>query len=119
MGSNGGGNGRYNAQMFIDAIPGSGGIIATIARKVGCTWHTAQKYINEYATVQAAYQDECETVNDLAESTLLKSIRDGDVASAKWWLTKKRKPTFGDAVDITSGGEPITVHSVGIDVDRL
>ena len=113
------GRNGYKAQDFIEAIPGSGGIIATIAERVGCTWKTAHKYINEFSTVQEAYQDECETINDKAESTLIKSIEDGDVSSAKWWLTKKRKPTFGDAVDITSAGEPIQVVSVGFDVDKL
>lgn len=109
----------YGAKVFIKAIPGSGGIISTIAKRVGCTWNTAKKYIEEYATVQEAYQDECERVDDIAESTLINAIEGGDVASAKWWLSKKRKQTFGDAVDVTSGGEPITVVSVGIDVDRL
>jgi len=28
----------YTAEQFIKAIPGSGGIISTIARRVGCGW---------------------------------------------------------------------------------
>ena len=92
MGENGNGsNGRYTAAQFIEAIPGSGGIISTIAARVGCAWHTAKKYITTYPTIQRAYDDECEKITDLAESTLIKSIRDGDVASAKWWLTRKGK----------------------------
>ena len=109
----------FGAQVFIDNMPGTGGIVATLARRVGCDWHTAKKYIDDYPTVRQAYDDECETVCDVAESTLIQSIKDGDVSSAKWWLTKKRKPTFGDAVDITSAGEPIQVVSVGFDVDKL
>ena len=31
----------YTAQTFIDAIPGTGGIVSAIARKVGCEWNTA------------------------------------------------------------------------------
>jgi len=102
----------FGAQVFIDNMPGTGGIVATLARRVGCDWHTAKKYIDEYPTVRQAYDDECESINDLAESTLIKSIQDGDTASAKWWLSKKRKPTFGDAVDITSAGEAITFRVV-------
>ena len=113
------GRNGYKAQVFIDAIPGSGGIIATIAERVGCAWNTAKKYIEEYPTVQQAYKDECEVINDKAESTLITAIEGGDVSSAKWWLTKKRKQTFGEALDITSDGEPILVRSVGIDVDRI
>ena len=82
---------QYKAQQFIDAIPGSGGIITTIAKRVGCDWHTAKKYIDEYATVKQAYQDEVEKIGDLAETTLIKSIRDGDVSSAKFYLTTKAR----------------------------
>lgn len=97
----------YKTTDFIAVIPGTGGIIATIAERVGCDWHTAKKYISNYATVQQAYQDECERISDMATSAVLKAIRDGDVPTAKWWLSKKRKGEFGDAVDVTSGSKPI------------
>lgn len=81
---------QYKAQDFIDAIKNSGGIISTIAARVGCNWNTAKKYITEYATVQKAYQDECEKMLDMAESTVLGAIRDDkDVPTAKWYLTMK------------------------------
>ena len=83
------GNGRYLAQDFIDAIPGSGGIITTIASRVGCAWHTAKRYITEYATVAQAYEDECAKVVDLAESVVINSIKDKDVQTAKWYLSMK------------------------------
>jgi hypothetical protein len=108
---NGNGNGRYLAQDFISAIPGSGGIISTIAKRVGCAWHTAKKYVETMPTVTQAYVNECEAVTDMAESVLLKSIQDGDVASAKWWLTKKgRQRGFADQLELTgAGGGPIVV----------
>ena len=112
----------FGAQVFIDNMPGTGGIVATLARRVGCDWHTAKKYIDEYPTVRQAYDDECENVADLAESVVIGNMniaarmqKKGEMVStadAKWWLTKKRKPTFGDAVDITSAGEPITFRVV-------
>ena len=108
----------YTAKQFIDAIPGTGGIVSTIADRVGCTWNTAKKYLDTYATVQQAYQDECERISDLATSTVLKAIRDGDVPTAKWWLTKKRKGEFGEAVDITSDGKPLTIKWVEIEGER-
>lgn len=82
---------QYRAQQFIDAIPGSGGIISVIAKRVGCAWHTANKYIKDYPTIKAAYADETESLVDLAESTVLKAIRDGDVGAAKWFLQTKGK----------------------------
>ena len=99
---------QFTAQQFIDAIKSSGGIIATIAKRVGCDWHTAKKYIENHPTIKQAYENERSAIDDLAESTVLKAIQDGDVATAKWWLAKKRRHEFGENLDVTSGGEPIT-----------
>ncbi len=85
------GNNLYRAEQFIKAIPGSGGIVTTIAQRVDCDWHTAKKYIDTMPTVQQAYMDECEVVLDRAESVLITSINEGDSSDAKWYLTKKGK----------------------------
>lgn len=82
-------NNHFKAQDFIDAIPGTGGIISTIAKKVGCSWNTAKKYINTYPTVKAAYDAECEAVLDAAESVILADIQSKDTQTAKWYLTMK------------------------------
>ncbi len=101
---------QYKATDFISAIPGTAGIIDTIAKKVGCDWHTAKKYIDEYPSIMQAYSDEVERVSDMAVAVVIKAIKDGDVPTAKWYLTKKRKGEFGEAVDITTGGQPIVVN---------
>ena len=100
----------YTAKQFIDAIPGSGGIVTTVAKRVGCSWQTAKKYIDTYPTIKQAYQDECEEINDMVVSVILKAIRDGDIATAKWWASRKRKQEFGDAIDVTSGGKSLIVE---------
>lgn len=84
------GNGRYTAQQFIDVMPGTAGIITTIAARVGCAWHTAKKYIENYATIKDAYNAECERVLDAAESVIIGDIvEQKDVQTAKWYLTMK------------------------------
>ena len=85
---------KYTAKQFLDAIPGSGGIITTIAKRVGCTWNTAQKYIKKYPRVTQAYEDERDAIIDMAEATLLKSIREGNTQDAKWFLERKRKDEY-------------------------
>ena len=107
------GNG-YNAQTFIDAIPGTGGIVSAIARKVGCEWETVRAWIDKYPTVKRAYDAECEAMLDLAESTVLRNIKDGDTADAKWYLTKKGKRRgYGDAVELTGAeGGPVTFRVI-------
>lgn len=82
---------KYKAQDFIKAIPGSGGIISTIARRVGCEWHTAKTWIDKSPRVRQVYDDEIESIIDLAESILIKSIKDGDSQDAKWFLARKGK----------------------------
>ena len=98
---------QFTTKMFIDNIPGTGGIIASIAKRVDCNWHTAKKYVTEYPTVKKVYDDECATIDDLAVSTVIKAIRDGDVATAKWWLGKKRRKEFGDTLDLNAQGEVV------------
>lgn len=87
MAENGNGkNGNYTAQQFIDAIPGTGGIISAIAERVGCAWHTAKRYIDTYATINQAWQNERNRITDRAQNNIVKSIVDGDLQMSKWWL---------------------------------
>ena len=80
---------QYTAQQFIDAIAGSAGIVSTIAKRVGCDWHTARKYIDTRPTIMAAYEDECNKVLDLAETVVIESLQHKDEQMAKWYLTMK------------------------------
>lgn len=84
-------NGNYTAQQFIDAIPGTGGIVTEIAKRVGCAWNTAKKYIEEYATINIAWQNERNRINDLAKSNIIKAMEGDednppDIQTSKWWL---------------------------------
>lgn len=82
---------QFAASDFIEVIQGSAGIISTIARRVGCDWHTAKKYITDYPTIAQAYADECEKVTDLAETKLIEAINGGDLAAVKYYLSTKGK----------------------------
>lgn len=82
---------QYTAAQFIKAIPGTAGIITAIAHKVGCTWGTAKKYINTHPTVTKAYQDECETLTDVAEAKLYVQINKGEMWAVKYYLSTKGK----------------------------
>lgn len=99
---------KYNAQIFIDAIVDSGGIISTIARRVGCKWFTAKRWITEDPDVNQAYQDEKESMLDLAEGVIKAGIESGDSSDARWFLTKKGKERgYGDHKDINITGEQL------------
>lgn len=85
------GKAQYSTEQFIKAIPGTGGIVSTLAKRIGCDWKTARKYIEEHPTVKQAYDNECEAVLDMAEGVLLKNITAGDSQDAKWYLSRKGK----------------------------
>lgn len=111
---------QYTASRFIEAIPGSGGIITTIAQRVGCQWQTAKKYITEYATVRQAYEAECETTDDIAESVLVNNIKlalrqqkegnTADSSDARWWLERRRRDKYSTKQEVaqttTVRGDP-------------
>lgn len=104
---------QYKAQQFIDAIPGTGGIVSKIAAKVGCSWHTARKYIDNYPTIKQAYDDECEKVLDAAESVIIKKITEEDEQTAKWYLTMKGRQRGYAKTDrqelYGADGEPLSI----------
>jgi hypothetical protein len=108
---------QFTAKQFIDAIPGTGGIISALADKVGCGWHTAKRYLEDYVTVAEAWEAERNKITDKAKHNIIKSIQGGDLQMSKWWLqvidpdfmpTQKidQKTEHSGEIDIVFG-EPI------------
>ena len=105
---------HYTAQRFIAAIPGTGGIVSALADRVGCDWHTAKEYIEEYATVGQAWSAERNKVTDKARHNIVKGIQGGDHQLSKWWLQSMDDDFIPkQKTEITgSGGGPVTVTYV-------
>jgi len=110
---------QYTAKQFIDAIPGTGGIITHIANKVGCSWNTARKYIDKHPTVLRAWEDEREVVVDVAEVELIRKVKEGDAWAVKYMLSTIGKHRgFTEQHEVKQSGEvEVTVHVVYEDVD--
>ena len=110
--SNANGN-RYDMQTVLDAISGSGAIMSTIAKRLNCGWATARSYVQRWEETQQAYEDEEQTILDMAESTLYQAIRNNDVQAAKWVLSTKGKARgFSEKYEheVTgAGGGPVEV----------
>ena len=96
---------KYSARKFVEAIPGTGGIISDIADKVGCKWHTAKKYIDEYQTVKDAYDEELARVNDIAKNNIITAIKRKDLQTSKWWLQVKDKDFMPKSAHELTGAE--------------
>ena len=111
----------YKTQDFIDAIPGTGGNITRISKKIGCSWWTVRRAIDKHPTVNRAWTDERETINDKAEDNIVQVITSGPTAkdpkkkphpekisTSKWWLSRMRKEEYSDRQEITGAdGEPL------------
>lgn len=98
---------------LLDAIKGSGGIVSTIAKRLGVAWNTARTAIDANEAATLAYNDEQQIILDMAESTLFAAIKDKDVQAAKWLLATKAK-TRGynekQEIEISGGVEVRTIE---------
>ena len=103
MKRNGSKSDRYTIAQIKKAIEGSGGIVSTVARKLGCNWNTARKKIEGTEETQQAYKDEVERMVDAAETVIYTSItEEKNTQDAKWFLSKKGKHRgYGDQVEVS------------------
>lgn len=92
---------KVKPQTVLKAIPGSGGIVAVVAERMGVEWHTARRAIDENPSALQAFEGEMERRLDLAESVVIRNIQMAerqqdkgffaDTSDAKWYLSKKGK----------------------------
>ena len=83
---------QYKKDTVLSAVKDSKGIITTIAKRLKCSWHTAETYCNKYPESRRALKDENEKILDICESLLIESIeKNKDINNAKWMLSKKGK----------------------------
>lgn len=106
----------FTTDQFLTAIPGSAGIITLIAKRVGCDWHTAKKWITTRPTIQKAYDDECESVLDMAESKLFEAVNTGDLQAVKYLLsTKGKRRGYTERTEVTGAdGGAIIINWDGV-----
>jgi hypothetical protein len=94
------------------AIPNSGGVITLIAKRAGYSWGAVREFIKNNPELEQMLRDEEDTIDDMAESTLIKSIRNGDEATARWWLTRRRRNRYGDNIDLTTAGKAFNIIQI-------
>ena len=86
--------GRYNftEKKILEARKDSGGLVSVIQKKLGCdSWICAKNNIDRFESTKEAYLSEKERILDVAESSLIKSIQEGNTQDGKWYLSKKGK----------------------------
>lgn len=104
---------KYPKKRTLEAIKGSGGIMSTVAKRLGCEWHTAEAQVKRWPEALMAMQDEREAILDMSEATIFSAVKNGDVGAARWILAttgKKRGYTEKQEVDISGkDGGPLEV----------
>lgn len=107
----------YTREHVLEQIEGSGGIMLTVARRLGCDWMTAKKYVNLWKSTKAAFESESEKILDVAESVLQRNIQLAyrrqnetqvpvDSGDAKWLLSRKGKARgYADKSEVEVGGK--------------
>lgn len=99
-------------RAVLKAIDDSGGIISTVAKRLGKDWSTARRYINMWDETKALFNAEVERVTDLAENRLIQQISEGERWAIKFWLTTKGKSRgFTQQMEFAhSGGVSVNIH---------
>ena len=114
---------KHTADEVIEAIRGSSGIKATIARRLGVHRNSVVNYLVRYATAQKAYDDEVEAVGDDAESVIIAAIqKEHDVGTAKWYARMKLQSRgYVERREVAgTPGQPLEVKGEGAtDNERL
>lgn len=96
---------NYDIATIKKAIEDSGGNVQLIAQRLGCAWHTAKSYIEKFPETKLAYENEEESVLDLAESKLIENISDNDNTAIIFYLkTKGKKRGYVERQEVEHGG---------------
>lgn len=103
---------KYDRDKFVEAVQGSGGILSTIAARLGVERYTVARWRDNLPEVQEIIADETEKTLDMAENGLIVAARDGDLKAINFLLsTKGKNRGFTTKVENNLSGE-ISTKSV-------
>lgn len=109
---------KYSQAKVIKAIDGTGGIITEIATRLGCQRATVYAYLEAFPKVKAAYDEERDSICDVARANIVESIFSGNVEDSKWWV-ERRDPEFTTKqqvqADVKTSGGVLIVPGVATD----
>ena len=82
---------NFTREQVLAAVDGCAGVVHTVAKKLDCAWSTAETYIDKWESTKEAYQNENETVLDLAETRLIEAVNKGQPWAIKYILSTRGK----------------------------
>jgi len=110
---------KYTSDKMINAIREKHGNLSAAARYLGCSRNTIARYIENYPTVKAVYDEERETLIDFAENQLFQQVKDGNITAIIFTLkTIGKSRGYVERQEVTGAeGGHIVVRLVGDDHD--
>ena len=69
---------NYTEKDMVNAATGSRGIVSVVARKLGCNWLTARRYLDKYPAAVEIEHAERDVLCDQAESVVVGLMKDED-----------------------------------------
>jgi len=107
------------AQIIIESIKTSNGLLTLAARKSGFTYMTMRRYVRDFPSVARAVEEAKESVLDFAEGQLYKNIKAGDNASIIFYLkTQGKQRGFVERQELTGAdGRPVKMEAIIVNFD--
>ncbi len=106
---------KHTLEQVLAGITGSLGIKKVIAQKLNIHRNTVELYLRRWEAAREAYNEEVNTVGDMAESVIIRSIQHEEVETAKWYARMKLKDRgYVERQEISGpdGGSLITVNII-------
>ena len=103
---------KYNQMQVIDALIAADGALTIAAKRLGTSYRHLKKYIDANEKMTEVLHGIEESILDLAEGTLRKSIEEGDLAATIFFLKTKGKDrgySVHDKRDISELMQPVTI----------
>jgi hypothetical protein len=103
---------KYNQKQVIDALIAADGALTIAAKRLGTSYRHLKKYIDANEKMTEVLHGIDESILDLAEGTLRKSIEEGDLAATTFFLKTKGKGrgySLHDKQDMSKSMRPVTL----------
>lgn len=81
----------YSAEMMIQALRDTKGMVYLAADRIGCAVNTVYNYIDRYPTVKAAFEEASGRMLDEGETKLYEHVINGDAWAVCFLLRTKGK----------------------------
>lgn len=82
---------RFSREQVAEALVAAGGVQVDAARILGCTRSTINGYVRRYPDLQQLIIDTREETLDLAESQLIKKMKEGNMTAVIFYLKTQGK----------------------------